>query len=148
MNNEEKILEMLGQITGQIGQINGQIEQINGQIEQINGRLDRIETRMDHLEERMDHLETRMDHLETRMDCLEAEQAEMKKTLVHVNATQESLVLPRLQELYEGHHIIMETLDSRYPTYAEFEELKDDHFAVKESVRKMIVDINELKKAQ
>ena len=102
MNNEEKILDLLGQITA---------------------RLDKVDSRLDRLEEN---------------------QADMQTTLTQVAITQENIVLPRLQALYEGQQNLRDTLAPK----SRVEALEDEVALLKAAVRSHSRDIAELKKAQ
>ena len=118
MNNEERILQILTAMQSDLaGLKEGQESLMQGQ-----------------------------ERLEQRQEKLEQRQEEMQETLTRVAVTQEGLVLPRLQALYEGHGAIME----RQAGLAEknrVEELEDDVAMLKNSVKRMRVEINELKRA-
>ena len=125
MNNEERILQILTAMQSDLaGLKEGQESLMQGQ----------------------ERLEQRQEKLEQRQEKLEQRQEEMQETLTRVAVTQEGLVLPRLQALYEGHGAIME----RQAGLAEkdrVEELEDDVAMLKNSVKRMRVEINELKRA-
>lgn len=72
---------------------------------------------------------------------------EMQDTLTRVAVTQESMVLPRLQALYEGHSAIMDKLE-RKAGRDRLYELEDDVSMLKDSVKLLRMEVNELKKAQ
>ena len=146
MNNEEKILEILTAMQSDlVGLKEGQESLKQGQ-ERLEQRQEKLEQRQEKLEQRMEKLEQRQEKLEQRQEKLEQQQQEMQETLTRVAVTQEGLVLPRLQALYEGHGAIME----RQAGLAEkdrVEELEDDVAMLKNSVKRMRVEINELKRA-
>lgn len=85
--------------------------------------------------------------LTEKVDRLETTQAEMQDTLTRVAVTQESMVLPRLQALYEGHGAIMDKLE-RKAGRDRLYELEDDVSMLKDSVKRLRAEVNELKKAQ
>ena len=153
MNNEERILQILtamqsdlaGLKEGQESLMQGQ-ERLEQRQEKLEQRQEKLEQRQEKLEQRQEKLEQRQEKLEQRQEKLEQRQEEMQETLTRVAVTQEGLVLPRLQALYEGHGAIME----RQAGLAEknrVEELEDDVAMLKNSVKRMRVEINELKRA-
>lgn len=112
MNNEEKILDLLGQIIG---------------------RMDRLEGS------------------QAEMQAAQAKQgeqiAEMQETLTRVAVTQEGVVLPRIQMLFDGHNELKRELDT-LATKEQVEELAADMDVIKKVVTRHSGDINKLKKAQ
>ena len=72
---------------------------------------------------------------------------EMQETLTRVAVTQEGVVLPRLQALYEGHEAIMEQLKKKADNDRMY-ELAGDVPMMKDSIKRLRTDVNELKKAQ
>ena len=146
MNNEEKILEILTAMQSDlVGLKEGQESLKQGQ-ERLEQRQEKLEQRQEKLEQRMEKLEQRQEKLEQRQEKLEQQQQEMQETLTRVAVTQEGLVLPRLQALYEGHGAIMER-QARLAEKDRVEELEDDVAMLKNSVKRMRVEINELKRA-
>ncbi len=101
MTNEEKILEMLGKLSGQMDtmqeQTNIRFNAIERRLDSIENRLDAIENRMDAIENRMDAIENRMDAIENRIDTLEAA---MKKTQGQVEGLQIQVTKNR-KEMHE-----------------------------------------------
>ncbi len=116
MNNEEKILAIL--------------EKHSELLDQISSRLDKVDSRLDTLEESQAEMQDSM--------------AEMQATLTKVAVTQENIVLPRLEALYEGQENLRETLAPK----GRVEALEDDVALLKEVIRTHSRDIAELKKAQ
>ena len=146
MNNEEKILEILTAMQSDlVGLKEGQESLKQGQ-ERLEQRQEKLEQRQEKLEQHMERLEQRQERLEQRQEKLEQQQQEMQETLTRVAVTQEGLVLPRLQALYEGHGAIMER-QARLAEKDRVEELEDDVAMLKNSVKRMRVEINELKRA-
>ena len=85
-----------------------------------------------------------LDQISSRLDTLEESQTEMQATLTKVAVTQENIVLPRLEALYEGQENLRETLAPK----GRVEALEDDVALLKEVIRTHSRDIAELKKAQ
>ncbi len=82
-----------------------------------------------------------------RLDRLEATQEEMQTTLTRVAVTQEGVVLPRLQLLYEGHDEIRKKLDT-LAEKSRVDALEDDVAMLKDSVKLLRMEVAELKKVQ
>lgn len=76
--------------------------------------------------------------------ALKENQAEMQTTITKVAVTQENIVLPRLQALYEGQQDLRDTLAPK----SRMEAMEDEIALLKEVVRTHSRDIAELKKAQ
>jgi len=85
--------------------------------------------------------------LKASQEEMRANISEMQTTLTRVAVTQESVVLPKLQLLYEGHSAIVDHLDTLTPK-SRTEVLEDDVAMLKDVVKLMRQEINELKKAQ
>jgi len=126
MDNEEKILGMLGQIV-----------------------------------ERLDSMDSRLDNMDSRLDRLETAQAEMQKTLAeHSDLLKilderslksavllETDVARDIHLVYEGHAITQQQL-KKLASAERVEAVERDMFVVKETVRTLRIDVNDLKKAQ
>ena len=102
MNNEDKILELLGQLTRDMAGVKSEIV------------------------------------------SLKENQAEMQTTITKVAVTQENIVLPRLQALYEGQQNLRDTLAPKNRV----EALEEEIALLKDVIRAHSRDIAELKKAQ
>lgn len=76
--------------------------------------------------------------------ALKENQAEMQTTITKVAVTQENIVLPRLQALYEGQQDLRDTLAPK----SRMEAMEDEIALLKEVLRTHSRDIAELKKAQ
>ena len=68
MTNEEKILEMLGNLSCKMDAMQ---EQTNTRFNAIEHRLDSMENRLDSVEHRLDSMENRLDSMENRLDSME-----------------------------------------------------------------------------
>lgn len=71
---------------------------------------------------------------------------EMQTTLTRVAVTQENVVLPRIQLLFDGHDELRRKMDT-LATKEQVEELAGDVNAIKSVVSRHSGDISELKKA-
>lgn len=140
MDNEEKILGMLGQIVD---------------------RLDNMDSRLDNMDSRLDNMDSRLDRLETAQAEMQASQAEMQKTLAeHSDLLKilderslksavllETDVARDIHLVYEGHAITQQQL-KKLASAERVEAVERDMFVVKETVRTLCIDVNDLKKAQ
>lgn len=123
MNNEEKILQMLGEM----------------RTEQAGMRAELAEMRSGLAEMRSGLAEMKAEQAE-----MKAEQAEMRDLLQKVAVTQEAVVLPRLDLLAEGHTHLADTLAPK----SRVEALEDDVSFMKTVIKALSQEVAELKKAQ
>ena len=133
MNNEEKILHLLEKQGEMIGQMNGRLERVEAaQIEQGQ-----------RLVEQGQRLE--------RLEATQAEQGDLLKVLdersLRSAVLLEADVSRDLNRLYEGHGAIMNRLD-KLAARSRVEELEGDVSMLKDSVKLLRIEVNELKKAQ
>ena len=126
MDNEEKILAILTAMQSEMGAMRSEMGTMRSEIGQINGRLDRLEATQAQHGERLE---------------------EMQETLTRVAVTQEGVVLPRIQMLFDGHSELKRELDT-LATKEQVEELAADVHVIKTVVTRHSGDINKLKKAQ
>ncbi len=168
MNNEEKILHLLEKQGEMIGQMNGRLERVEAaQIEQ-GQRLERLEAAQIEQGQRLERLEAAQIEQGQRLERLEAAQIEQGQRLERLEATQaeqgdllkvlderslrsavllEADVSRDLNRLYEGHGAIMNRLD-KLAARRRVEELEEDVSMLKDSVKLLRIEVNELKKAQ
>ena len=119
MNNEEKILAIL--------------EKHGEMLEKIDQRMDQMDQRMDQMDQRMDRMEERIDQIDDRS----------QRTAVLLEAD----IAPKLPLMYEGHGLIMESLD-KLATKDRVEKLEDEIIVLKTAFKAMNQRITELEKAQ
>ena len=168
MNNEEKILHLLEKQGEMIGQMNGRLERVEAaQIEQ-GQRLERVEAAQIEQGQRLERVEAAQIEQGQRLERLEAAQIEQGQRLERLEATQaeqgdllkvlderslrsavllEADVSRDLNRLYEGHGAIMNRLD-KLAARSRVEELEGDVSMLKDSVKLLRIEVNELKKAQ
>ena len=140
MNNEEKILHLLEKQGEMIGQMNGRLERVEAaQIEQ-GQRLERLEAAQIEQGQRLE-----------RLEATQAEQGDLLKVLdersLRSAVLLEADVSRDLNRLYEGHGAIMNRLD-KLAARSRVEELEGDVSMLKDSVKLLRIEVNELKKAQ
>ena len=154
MNNEEKILHLLEKQGEMIGQMNGRLERVEAaQIEQ-GQRLERLEAAQIKQGQRLERLEAAQIEQGQRLERLEATQAEQGDLLKVLDERSlrsavllEADVSRDLNRLYEGHGAIMNRLD-KLAARSRVEELEGDVSMLKDSVKLLRIEVNELKKAQ
>ena len=168
MNNEEKILHLLEKQGEMIGQMNGRLERVEAaQIEQ-GQRLERLEAAQIEQGQRLVEQGQRLERLEAaqieqgqrlveqgqrleRLEATQAEQGDLLKVLdersLRSAVLLEADVSRDLNRLYEGHGAIMNRLD-KLAARSRVEELEGDVSMLKDSVKLLRIEVNELKKAQ
>ncbi len=119
MNNEEKILGMLEQLTGDVAELKA----IQAQQEKALARQGETLTAMN---ERLDELDDRS----------------LRSAVMLENE-----IGPKVQLLYEGQALLKEKMDTLAPKNR-VEILEDDMAMLKDVIKLMRQEINELKKAQ
>jgi chromosome segregation ATPase len=95
MNNEEKILEILGSMQQSIQGIEKRMDSMEKRMDSMERRMDAIENRMDAIEKRIDGIEKRIDGIEKRLDDIEGglkENVEMTKALKYASERMEAQI--------------------------------------------------------
>lgn len=126
MNNEEKILEMLEKLNGTVEKQGKLLEKHGEMLEKIDQRMDRMDQRMDRMEERIDQIDERSQRTALLM---------------------ETEVSKKLNLLYEGHGLIMESLD-KLATQDRVGKLEDEIIVLKTAFKTLSQRLSELEKAQ
>lgn len=174
MNNEEKILGLLVNLTEKVDNIDGRL----GQVEAVQAKqgelLVRMDERLDRMDERLSQVEAvqakhgeLLDRMDERLNQVETVQAKHGEQLAEVLAVQaehgelletldarslksavllETDVARDIHLLYEGHSAIKQKLDT-LATKEQVEELASDVDVIREVVSRHSSDISRLKKA-
>ena len=122
MNNEERILDLLGNLTAQVGTMSKQL---------------------DTLTDRMGTVESKVDTLTADMTDVKSDIAELKTRATKIEVTQENVILPRLQVLMEGH----DTLHDQIRRLSVVDRLQDDVTTLKTAVRYLSEKVEKLEQA-
>ncbi len=120
------------------------LERLDGRLDAIDSRLDAIDSRLDAIDDRLDAIDGRLDAIDGRLDALESKVDPMEKQIRNINVTLENMVFPQLQALAEGQQTILETLSPKNRV----EALEDEVMFLKQVIKSISHDVNELRKAQ
>lgn len=122
--------------------------------EKILGLLTEMKTDMAEMKTDMAEMKAGMAEMKTRMDRLEENQAQQGELLARVDERShrtalivENEIAHKLALLYEGHETIMETLGT-LASKNRVEELERDVALLKDVLKLMRREIDEMKKAQ
>ena len=126
MNNEEKILAMLSDMKADLSEMKTDQEKMKADLSEMKATQEKMKA---------------------DQEKMKADQEDMQTTLTRVAVTQENVVLPRIQALYESHGTIMEKLDTLAPK-ERVDEHESDISIMKDAITLLRMDVNELKKAQ
>ena len=130
MNNEEKILEILGNIQ----------TDISGLKSDVSG----LKTDVSGLKTDVSGLKTDVSGLKTDVADLKSDVADLRDRVVKIEVTQENVVLPQLQTLAEGQANLLATLAPKNRV----EALEDEMAFMKSVVKALSQEVADLKKAQ
>lgn len=154
MNNEEKILTMLEKHSKMLEHLVGDVAELKTiQARQgetlitMNGRLDTMDGRLDTMDGRLDTMDGRLDTIEGRLDTMDGRLDELDDRSLRSAVMLENEIGPKVQLLYEGQALLKEKMDMLAPK-DRVEALEDDMSMLKDVVKLMRQEINELKKAQ
>ena len=115
MNNEEKILQALGEINTHLTKHDEMFGAINTRLDGIDERLDKMDERLDKMDERLDGMDARFDGVDSRLDKLEENTTWMRLEI-------ENSIKPNIQKLADGYALLQETM----ATKEQVESLRED----------------------
>ena len=122
MNNEEKILGLLVNLTEKVDNIDGRLGQVEAvQAKQgellvrMDERLDRVDERLDRMDERLDRVDERLDRMDERLDRMDERLDRMDERLSQVETVQAKYgeQLAEVLAVQAEHGELLETLDAR-----------------------------------
>ena len=119
MNNDERILALLGNLSTQVGALT---------------------TRMDKMSTDMAEMKSDIAGLKSDMAEMKSDVAELKTRVTKIEVTQENVILPRLQTLAEG----QEALHEQIRRLSVIDRLQDDVITLKSAVRYLSEKVEKL----
>ena len=130
MNNEEKILEILGVIQSDVSGLKTDVAD--------------LKTDVAGLKNDVADLKTDVAGLKNDVAGLKNDVADLKTRVTKIEITQENVILPQLQTLAEGQANLLATLAPK----SRVEALEDEMSFMKSVVKALSQEVAELKKAQ
>ena len=130
MNNEEKILEILGVIQSDVSGLKTDVAD--------------LKTDVAGLKNDVADLKTDVADLKNDVAGLKNDVADLKTRVTKIEITQENVILPQLQTLAEGQANLLATLAPK----SRVEALEDEMSFMKSVVKALSQEVAELKKAQ
>lgn len=127
MNNEEKILELLGKIQAKQDRMQAKLEQVQEQLYQIQVQQGQTELQLNRIDSRLDR---RLDRVDSRLDQA---RDNMKRIRLYL-------------ELDAGKQL--DSILDQLVSLKRMEKVEDDFIALKTTVNTLARDVAGLKKAQ
>lgn len=140
MNNEEKIISMLEKHSEMLEKQGAMLEKHSELLAEL--KADQLAMKADQATMRAD-----LTAMKATQDEMRGDISEMQATLTRVAVTQEGVVLPRLQTLYETHESIIAAMDNLVPVWR-IEKVERELDVVKEVLKTTVQDAAGLKRAQ
>lgn len=108
MNNEEKILEMLGQMQGELGQMRGELGQTQGELGQMRGELGQMRGELKNLKTSQAVMERETKDVKSYQQMLTVAQDKLGRGQAVIEQGQ-SAILTRIDALEEGQQVIRDS---------------------------------------
>ena len=137
MNNEEKILEILGVIQSDVSGLKTDVADLKTDVADLKTDVADLKTDVA-------DLKTDVADLKTDVADLKTDVADLKTRVTKIEITQENVILPQLQTLAEGQANLLATLAPK----SRVEALEDEMSFMKSVVKALSQEVAELKKAQ
>ena len=137
MNNEEKILEILGVIQSDVSGLKTDVADLKTDVAGLKNDVADLKTDVA-------GLKTDVADLKTDVAGLKNDVADLKTRVTKIEITQENVILPQLQTLAEGQANLLATLAPK----SRVEALEDEMSFMKSVVKALSQEVAELKKAQ
>lgn len=150
MNKEDKILEMLENLTHGQSRLETKVDKLETRFDVFETRFDKLETKVDKLETKVDKLETRFDKLETKVDELAVEVADVKSRVADISETVATIEVEhgkQLGALFDGYSLMSDNIKRVLPAVEIAEKTAEDASALKNVVSGHAKIFNAMKEA-
>ncbi len=137
MTNEEKILEMLGQVLERQDRMESELSGVKGELSSVKATQEQMQGELSSVKAAQERMEARQERMEEAITG-------MQTTLTRVAVTQENVIIPNIKLLAEGHAGIMDALVPK----ERVERIEEDVDALKLAVKSHSRQIAELQEAQ
>lgn len=151
MSNEEKILQLLENQQREIARANAQSEKNSERIAKADERIAETNVQLAKTNERLEEMSAEVARVgmevaktSERLAETNVELTRVSAEVVRINMTLENRVFPALEALAEGQKTILETLAPK----SRVEALEDEVAFLKQMLKTLAGQVNDLKKAQ